>query len=302
MLARTPPSEPAGQGQSTPGPPRRGGGALSRATILLSLAAAVVGGAVTAGVLAAAGAFDRESSTSIQSAGLSPAQVVERYDAGVRAVIANAAPSIVRIDTAGGGGVTTTGSGTVVDGRGLVLTNDHVVQGASKIQVTLSILGQVPAGLQVLRRGSGDTPAIVAARGVIVAAAPSRDLAVIRVPVTGLRAIGNTNVGPPPVGSRIVAIGFALGENGPPSVTSGIVSATRRAFSIGGTTYGDLIQTDAAINEGNSGGPLVDMAGRVVGINSLTVSSAAGQNIGFAVAVGEATSLIAQAKARLGGR
>lgn len=291
MLARTPPSDH--------GTPRRGGSSISRATVVIALCAAVIGGGVTAGVLAAAGALERKSSTSVQAAGLTPSQILQAYDEGVRAVIANAAPSIVRSDTLAGGGVTATGSGTVVDSRGLVLTNYHVVQGALKIQVTLSISGQIPAGLQVLRQASNGEPAIVAARGVVVAAAPSRDLAVVQIPVSGLRAIDSTSSGPPADGSRIVAIGFALAENGPPSVTSGIVSATRRAFTLGGTTYGDLIQTDAAINEGNSGGPLVDMAGRVVGINSLTVSSAAGQNVGFAVAIGQASSLIAQAKARL---
>jgi S1-C subfamily serine protease len=94
-----------------------------------------------------------------------------------------------------------------------------------------------------------------------------------------------------------MAVGFSLGLVGGPSVSSGIVSSLHRRIELeDGTVYTDLIQTDAAINPGNSGGPLIDLAGRVIGINSAAAQAAAAEDVGFAIPVDAATSLIAQAR------
>jgi serine protease Do len=90
------------------------------------------------------------------------------------------------------------------------------------------------------------------------------------------------------VGDSVVAIGNALGLEGSPTVTSGIVSALHRTISTENSTLRDVIQTDAAINPGNSGGPLLDSAGRVIGINTAIASPADANNIGFAIAISSA--------------
>ena len=90
------------------------------------------------------------------------------------------------------------------------------------------------------------------------------------------------------VGDPVVAIGNALGLEGSPTVTSGIVSALHRTISTENSTLRDVIQTDAAINPGNSGGPLLDSSGRVIGINTAIASPADANNIGFAIAISSA--------------
>ena len=105
------------------------------------------------------------------------------------------------------------------------------------------------------------------------------------------------------LGQSVVAIGYALGLDGGPSVTSGIISSLERTVqaqdpnvSGGVRTYDNVLQTSAAINPGNSGGPLVDLQGQVVGISTAGVSSA--DNIGFAISIDAAKSFIASAVAR----
>jgi serine protease Do len=102
------------------------------------------------------------------------------------------------------------------------------------------------------------------------------------------------------LGEPVVALGFALGLEGGPSVTTGIVSALGRTIEAGGPgidprVYEGVIQTDAAINPGNSGGPLVDLDGRVVGVNTAGVQAAAAENIGFAIAIDRARPVIEEA-------
>jgi serine protease Do len=153
------------------------------------------------------------------------------------------------------------GSGVLVDRTGLVLTNDHVVSGASTVRVRL--------------RGTGRT---VAAR--IVGTDYALDLALLRIPAP--RHVAPLALAPasqPPVGAWVQAIGNPEGLVS--TVTVGVVSAHDRSFTIGGRHYKDLLQTDAAINPGNSGGPLLDLAGRVVGINTAVVANAYG--LGFAI-------------------
>ncbi|MDI3327407.1 MAG: trypsin-like peptidase domain-containing protein [Alicyclobacillaceae bacterium] len=155
------------------------------------------------------------------------------------------------------------GSGFFFDKRGLILTNEHVIHGATDIEVRL--LG---------RRDP------VEAR--IVGAHYELDLAVLSVrKPKGLPILELARSKDIRVGEWVVAIGNPLGLDH--TVTVGVISAKERPMSIGDRRYPHLIQTDAAINRGNSGGPLINLRGRVVGIN--TAVSQSSQGIGFAIAV-----------------
>lgn len=153
------------------------------------------------------------------------------------------------------------GSGFVIDPKGIVITNNHVIEGADKIEVTFIDGTTLPATV----KGSD----------------PKTDLAVLEVvsdkPLPYVELGDSERIR---VGDWVVAIGNPFGLGG--SVTAGIVSALNRDIHAG--NYDDFIQTDAAINRGNSGGPLFDMQGRVVGVNSAIISpSGASVGIGFAV-------------------
>ncbi|MBO2519362.1 MULTISPECIES: S1C family serine protease [Limnochorda] len=151
------------------------------------------------------------------------------------------------------------GSGVVIDGaRGRIITNSHVVAGSEGVEV----------GLQDGRRG----------RARVIASDPARDLALLETDLRPLQA-AELSPHPPRVGQLVVAIGNPLGLES--TVTAGVISAIGRALVSPLGEMTDLIQTDASINPGNSGGPLVDGAGRVVGINTAVISGA--QGIGFAI-------------------
>jgi S1-C subfamily serine protease len=168
------------------------------------------------------------------------------------------------------------GSGFVVSADGVIVTNNHVVDGATTITVTLADGRKLDA--RVLGRDA------------------NTDLAVLKVDATGLPAVKLGRSDALVVGDSVVAIGNALALDGGPTVTQGIVSAVDRTISAGdrggqGTeTLRHLLQTDAAINPGNSGGPLLNAAGEVVGINTAVAGDA--QNIGFALAIDKAVPII----------
>lgn len=155
------------------------------------------------------------------------------------------------------------GSGLVVDEKGLIATNHHVVAGAEHISVTL-------LGGEVLT-------------GEVVGSAKMVDLAVVRVTRTGLAAatLGDSDV--LKMGQMVLAVGNPLGLAGGPTMTCGVVSALRRNLYSEEVRLEDLIQTDAAINPGNSGGPLANLKGEAVGINTAVVPFA--QGIGFAIPI-----------------
>lgn len=182
------------------------------------------------------------------------------------------------------------GTGFIVRANGVVVTNCHVVQGASRITVFTS----------------EDEPTRYGAR--VIGGDCEHDLAVLKVDAEGLPTVSLGSSEGLRLGQRVVAIGYALALEGGPSVTAGIVSSLDRTIEVPDPqcsvcpsgpngiptrTYGNVVQTDAAINHGNSGGPLVDMAGRVVGINSAGSESA--ENIGFAIAIDSAKATIEQA-------
>ncbi|MEM7153972.1 MAG: trypsin-like peptidase domain-containing protein [Myxococcota bacterium] len=157
--------------------------------------------------------------------------------------------------------VTGLGSGVIIDEAGFILTNNHVVEGAKVLKVRLHDDRELHAEL--------------------VGTDPKTDLAVIRVRAQGLRAAPLHEGAELRVGQWVLAVGSPFGLTR--TVTAGIVSATGRG-SMGITDYGDFIQTDAAINRGNSGGPLIDLRGRVVGINTAIFSPNGGSSgIGFAI-------------------
>jgi serine protease Do len=153
------------------------------------------------------------------------------------------------------------GSGVIISSDGYIVTNNHVVDGAKVVTVTLS------DGREFSAR--------------VVGRDPQTDVAVIKVQAKDLPAITFASSKDVEVGDRVLAIGnpFGIGE----TVTTGIVSATGRRAGIG-LKYEDFIQTDAAINPGNSGGALVDVEGRLVGINTAILSRSGGfQGVGLAV-------------------
>jgi len=163
------------------------------------------------------------------------------------------------------------GSGFIIDQKGYIVTNNHVIENADEIKVKLYNEQEY--------------------EGTVVGRDPKTDLALIKIE-------GAKNLKPLPlgdseklkVGSWVVAIGSPFGLE--QTVTAGIVSSKNRIIDAG--PYDDFIQTDASINPGNSGGPLLDLSGRVVGINTAIVAS--GQGIGFAIPVNMAKNIVQQLK------
>jgi putative serine protease PepD len=176
-----------------------------------------------------------------------------------------------------------TGSGFVVSKDGLIVTNDHVVDGASQVQVKIGTSNQ-------------------AQDATVVGADPSRDLALLKVDASNLPTLSLGDSSSVGVGDPTYAIGNPFGLDH--TLTTGIVSALQRNLQApDGATISGAIQTDAALNPGNSGGPLLDSSGKVIGVNSQiqTGSSngaeAGNVGIGFAIPSSTVKSFIAEAKA-----
>jgi len=182
----------------------------------------------------------------------------------------------------GGGGGVATGSGILIDTEGHVLTNNHVVEGASEVEVKL---------------GASDTTYTAE----VVGTDPATDVALLDVdaPEEKLHPIPLGDSSKVQVGEPVVAIGNPFGLDR--TVTSGIVSAIQRQIRApDGFSISHVIQTDAAINPGNSGGPLIDGEGRVIGINSQIQTGGGGNGnvgIGFAVPINTAREVVRQIEA-----
>ena len=207
----------------------------------------------------------------------------------VIAQVANAmADSVVTIssevsDEMGSGEAT--GTGVVLTADGEILTNAHVVEGATTVKVRFA--GETePRSAQVL------------------ASDPGNDLALLKIEGVGFKPAVFAQVGSVRIGDPVVAIGYALDLDGGPSVTSGIISALKRTIITDSGALNGLIQTDAPISSGNSGGPLVNLRGEVVGINTAVARSDAGSaasNIGFSIAVDEIVPVLEQLRSLANG-
>jgi serine protease Do len=183
-------------------------------------------------------------------------------------------PAVVGVDNnvttwQSGTGLQGSGSGIIFDKKGYIVTNEHVIDGASNIIITLS------GGRKV--------------RAKLVGKDSKTDLAVLKINVENLPVAKFGNSSNARVGDVAIAIGNPLGEEFSGSVTAGVISALNRSIDVDGREY-KVIQTDASINYGNSGGALCNEIGEVIGINSLKINSAEG--MGFAISINEAIPII----------
>lgn len=275
----TPPAPPAAVAPavSRPGRPRLV--AAAGLTVIASLTAGAAGGwaaAIASGEVASPAA-GRTVSATLGGESLDVAGILEVVGPSVVAidteVTARRGPFVQRGQGAG--------TGVVLTAEGEILTNAHVVDGATDITVTVN----------------GSDTALPAE---LVASDPSNDLALLRV--TADVELTPATLGSSSeliVGDDVVAVGNALGLEGGLSVTRGIVSALGRSISAstsrGTETLDDLIQTDASISSGNSGGALVDSQGRVIGINTAVAASSgstSAENIGFAIPIDRAIEVV----------
>jgi S1-C subfamily serine protease len=266
-------------------------------TFFIPFIAALIGGGVVVAVIAAFGDLGTSQKTvttvqaaplapsnaSQQSSGLTPHDIYVRDAPGVVFVTSTIVQKTESPFNLFGGGETqrqgqATGSGIVIDSSGTILTNWHVVENA--VKVTVSIEKGKAVDAQVVGKD------------------PSNDLAVLRIPNDGLTlhplTLGNSSTAQ--VGDPVLAIGnpFDLER----TLTTGVISALQRQITApNGFTIDNVLQTDAPINPGNSGGPLLDAAGRVIGINSQIETGGSGGGsvgIGFAVPIDTAKNEISQ--------
>lgn len=195
--------------------------------------------------------------------------------------IAKARPGVVSVRTyKQSGGEPGIGAGVIIRADGYILTNHHVIAKADTVRVTLTNKKQYTA--QVLYQ------------------APQHDLAILRVQAKGLPTVPIGSSKAVKLGQSAIAIGDPLGFQS--SVTIGTVGGKDRSVEAGGVTYQSLIQTDAAINPGSSGGALIDLNGRVIGINTLVYNGPSGykhaQGLGFAISIDHAMMVVKNLMAR----
>jgi len=281
------PPPPPHESVSQRGSSRSGLARTAALAVLLSLISGFIGGVIATQVDESSGSSANEPYTQVTAA-----PVVSDAEAsdisGVAQAAQRVANSVVTISSSVDGGFSegeATGTGVVVTSGGEILTNAHVVEGASEVRV----------------RFAGDTEPVIAQ---VVAADSGNDLALLKVNATGLTAATFAKPGSVRVGDQVIAIGYALALDGGPSVTTGIVSALRRTIFTDSGALNSLIQTDAAISSGNSGGPLVNMRGEVVGINTAVArgdTNSSANNIGFAISVDEVLAVLEQLRNQASG-
>jgi S1-C subfamily serine protease len=251
--------------------------------------AALVGALIGGGIVSATGG-NGDTSTTVREISTGPALL--NGTTNIESVIAKVLPAVVSIDATspapsslspfggggggGGGQQEDQGTGMIITPNGEVVTNNHVISGATTITVTLY----------------GKTTSMPA---TLIDTDPNSDIALLQINgASNLPTVAYDNSDHVQVGDAVVAIGNALGlQAGSPTVTQGIISArgrTVQASDSSGTsteTLTNMFQTDAAINPGNSGGPLVDSNGQVIGMNTAVAGNDTGtgqaQNIGFAI-------------------
>jgi S1-C subfamily serine protease len=293
---------------AAPAPSQTNRWAATRTVLVVAVLAALVG----AGVGAVVAHRGEGSGQTVVEKFTNNTSIVKDRPADIQAILAKVLPAVVTIQaytnqsqsqsanpffggfgpggtSSGAGGGTGAqilndeGTGMVITAGGEVITNNHVVSGASSITVTLN----------------GTNKALAAS---VVASDPEDDIALVQIKNEhGLATVSFGNSNDVKVGDGVVAVGNALGLEGGPSVTAGIISAEGRGLTVQDPNTGqnitltDMLQTDAAINPGNSGGPLVDSAGQVIGMNSDEATGngqSTAQNIGFAIPSDKITGLL----------
>jgi S1-C subfamily serine protease len=257
-----------------------------RSAFIGGIAGALVGALAAGGIVAAVDNHNGTTRTIIEAPSTNvnarPAAVL-KSPGDIQAILAKVKPAVVRINVTISGGLSGSGQGVgtgfVISSDGTIVTNAHVVDQATSVEVQLENGRLVP--------------------GRVVGASTSTDLAVVKIDAKNLPTVVLGNSDTLQVGDQVVAIGNALGLEGAPTVTTGIVSGLNRVLqepatsaNPQGVSIPNTIQTDAAINPGNSGGTLVDANGNVVGINTAIANPSESNNIGFAIAITPAKRII----------
>ncbi len=277
--------------------------AWSKRTIALALVLVALGGGIAGSIITRAtrgaddqtgASRDRQPSRILPPANALPStrapsgsqpKVFNGIGNTVADVVAAVAPGVVAVQVVYPDGSSGSGTGMILTAEGEVVTNAHVVEGASGIRVLL-------AGERQPR-----TASLVGADDVV-------DLALLRIDgASGLPTVTMGRSASVAVGDDVVAIGNALALAGGPTVTRGIISAIDRTLETAQGAMSGLLQTDASISSGNSGGPLVDVDGEVIGINTAVAASRGGvsaENIGFAIASDRALPVIERLRAATG--
>ena len=263
-------------------PKKKGGSGLSGKIVALALVCALVGGFIGAGV---SGAATKVNKTSVQVSDREVAQVQTvkvdgKTQMSMSEVYASNVNSVVSINVSAttnyfGQTVQTAASGTgfFITEDGYILTNHHVISGASTVKVTLY---------------NGETY-----DATVIGSDKDYDIAVLKIDVTGATPVVLGDSSKLAIGESVAAVGNPLGEL-TFSMSEGIVSCVNRAINVDGTPF-NMIQVDCSINPGNSGGPLMNLYGEVVGIVSAkysTYSSTTVEGLGFAIPIDDVKSII----------
>lgn len=248
--------------------------------IMIALVSAIIGGLVVSFFLPGILTPSQNLPNNIRSqqGKVDPLPLVEK-DSAIIKVAETVGPAVVGISNRGTGQSffgqqpieQGSGSGVIIDERGYIVTNNHVVQGATEIIVSLSDGREVP--------------------GEIVGTDARTDLAVVKINEKNLTVATFGDSSKLKVGELSIAIGNPLGIEFAGTVTAGIISALNRTITIGEQQF-NLIQTDAAINPGNSGGALVNARGQLIGINSAKIQGAEIEGINFAIPIHLAKPII----------
>ncbi|HEX3333898.1 MAG TPA: trypsin-like peptidase domain-containing protein [Acidimicrobiales bacterium] len=286
--------DPTLPGAAPPPPPAttsRGPGRF-RSWIPVAVVAAIIGGGIGAGVTALANNNNGSNSdVTIHESSASPGAAVLSGNVTIPQLVDKVIPAVVSIDVKSNGNEDE-GTGMIITSNGEVITNNHVIelyaQGGNTGSITITEYGQTKQ-LPTALIGYDQT----------------KDLALLKINnASNLPTVTFGNSSKAVVGDAVVAIGNALGLSaGTPTVTQGIVSALGRSVTAGGIgaqteNLQNLIQTDAAINSGNSGGPLIDTAGQVIGMNTAVAGTSSdgtsSQNIGFAIPISQVEAQLPQ--------
>ncbi len=285
------PTMPGGSPPSAPANPKTPG--RFRSWLPVAIVAAVIGGAIGAGVTAIAdnNSNNNGSNAVIHESNASPGAAVLSGNVTIPQLVDKVIPAVVSIDVKSNGDEDE-GTGMIITSSGEVVTNNHVIElyseGGGTGTITVTEYGQTKA-----------------LPSTLIGYDQTKDVALLKINnASNLPTVTFGDSSKAVVGDSVVAIGNALGLSaGTPTVTQGIVSALGRTVTAGGIgtqteTLQNMIQTDAAINSGNSGGPLIDTAGQVIAMNTAVAGTSSdgssSQNIGFAIPTAQIESELPQ--------